>query len=275
VRPETLLVVADGPRHEHPGDADLCVATRAIIDRVDWNCTVLTNYASNNLGCKNRVSTGLSWVFDTVDEAIILEDDCVPDQSFFRFCEELLGKYRHDQRIAQVSGANFQFGRARSQYSYYFSRYNHVWGWASWRRAWKRYDVSMKLWPEIREGGWLCDWLGDMRAVRYWTRIFDKVHQGQIDTWDYQWTFACWTSGCLSILPAVNLVSNVGFNNEATHTRWQNEFANMLREVVRLPLRHPPHMIRDSIADSRTEKNMFSGRSILKRVAERLKRSLT
>lgn len=133
----------------------------------------------------------------------------------------------------------------------------------------------MKLWPEIRDVGYLYDWLGDKRVAEYWTSNFDKVYQGQIDTWDYQWTFACWTSGSLSVLPVVNLVSNVGFNHEATHTRWQNEFANMLKEGARFPLRHPPHMIRDSIADSVTEKLMFSGRSILKRVVGRLKQALS
>lgn len=130
-RPPKLLVVADGPRADHPDDVEKCAAVRAIIDGIDWDCKVLTNYSDINLGCKRRVSSGLDWVFDTVEEAIILEDDCLPHPAFFRFCEEMLNKYRDDKRIAMISGDNFQFGRKRTEYSYYFSRYPHIWGWAS------------------------------------------------------------------------------------------------------------------------------------------------
>ncbi|MFM7711944.1 MAG: glycosyltransferase family 2 protein, partial [Microcystis sp.] len=128
-KPPKLLVVADGPRADRADDIEKCKAARAIIEGVDWDCEVLTNYSDVNLGCKNRVSSGLNWVFDTVEEAIILEDDCVPDPTFFRFCEELLEYYRHDQRIMVISGNNFQFGKKRTGYSYYFSVYTHCWGW--------------------------------------------------------------------------------------------------------------------------------------------------
>src|SRR5665648_587346 len=138
-RPTKLLVIADGPRATHPDDAEKCAVVRAIIDGVDWDCEVLKNYSDVNLGCKRRVSSGLDWVFDTVEEAIILEDDCLPHPTFFRFCEEMLAKYRDDKRIAMISGDNFQFGKKRTEYSYYFSRYTHIWGWASWRRAWDNY----------------------------------------------------------------------------------------------------------------------------------------
>ena len=127
-RPPKLLVIADGPRADHPADVEKCAAVRAIIDGVDWDCEVLKNYSDVNLGCKRRVSSGLDWVFDTVEEAIILEDDCLPHPTFFRFCEEMLEKYRDDKRIAMISGDNLQFGRKRTGYSYYFSRYPHIWG---------------------------------------------------------------------------------------------------------------------------------------------------
>ncbi|MFM6897507.1 MAG: glycosyltransferase family 2 protein, partial [Microcystis panniformis] len=130
----------------------------------------MTNYSDINLGCKGRVSSGLNWVFDTVEQAIILEDDCLPHPSFFRFCQELLDYYRDDKRIMAISGDNFQFGRKRTEYSYYFSCYNHIWGWASWRRAWQYYDVKMKLWQEIRDGNWLESILGKTQAVKYWTK---------------------------------------------------------------------------------------------------------
>ena len=229
-RPPKLLVIADGPRANHPDDAEKCAAVRAIVDNVDWDCEVLTNYSNVNLGCKRRVSSGLDWVFDIVEEAIILEDDCLPHPTFFQFCEELLEKYRDDERIAMISGNNFLVGKKRTEYSYYFSRYTHIWGWASWRRAWDNYDVDMKLWPEIRDGGWLDDLLDNKKGVWYWNYIFQNVYKGKIDSWDYQWTFSCWIQSAMTIIPTVNLVSNIGFGSGAVHTKEENKFSNMLNK---------------------------------------------
>nr|MBA3765731.1 glycosyltransferase family 2 protein [Acidobacteriota bacterium] len=150
-RPSKLLVIADGPRADHPDDAEKCLAARAAIDRVNWDCEVLTNYSEVNLGCGARPSSGLDWVFENVAEAIILEDDCLPHPTFFPFCAELLERHRDDERVMMISGDNFQFGRKRTQYSYYFSRYTHTWGWATWRRAWRYFDREIKLWPALRE----------------------------------------------------------------------------------------------------------------------------
>lgn len=257
-RPTKLLVVADGPRPDRPGEEEQCEAARAIIDGVDWPCEVLRNFAPANLGCRKRVSSGLDWVFANVEEAIVLEDDCLPDPSFFRFCEEVLARYRHDERVAMISGDNFQFGQRRSPYSYYFSRYTHIWGWASWRRAWSHYDVDIKFWPEIRDGGWLRDWLGDWPAVDRWTRIFDGVYRGEIETWDYQLTLANWAQGAMSVIPNVNLVSNIGFHAGATHTKEASRFSDMKRESIPFPLSHPPHRIRDARADAFTERTVYS-----------------
>ncbi len=260
-KPKKLLVVADGPRADRPGEAEKCSAARAIIDRVDWPCEVLKNYSDVNLGCKLRVSSGLNWVFETVEESIILEDDCLPHPTFFRFCEELLGKYRSDERISLISGVNYQFGRKRTNDSYYFSRYNHIWGWASWRRAWKNYDVTMKLWPEVRDGNWLYDKFGSKKLARYWTALFDKAYQGQVNTWDFQWTFSCWVHNTLSILPNVNLISNIGFGGEATHTKNGNlQISNMKAEPMLFPLRHPSCMIRDARADDLTHSLVYDYR---------------
>jgi hypothetical protein len=149
-----------------------------------------------------------------------------------------------------ISGDNFQFGRRRTPYSYYFTRYVHVWGWASWRRAWAYYDVEMKLWPELRETNWLADLLGDEKAAQYWRQIFETVSAGGIDTWDYQWSFSCWSQNGLSVLPEVNLVSNIGFGDEATHTKASNsQMENLARAEMAFPLRHPPFLVRNSEAD--------------------------
>ncbi len=133
------------------------------------------------------MSSAIDWFFSQVEEGIILEDDCVPDQSFFLFCQELLERYRDDKRIMMISGDNFEFGQKRMEYSYYFSRYFHIWGWATWKRAWKYYDVDMKAWPEIREKGYLNDLLYEKKIVKYWESIFNQVYEGLINTWDYQW----------------------------------------------------------------------------------------
>jgi hypothetical protein len=257
-QPSTLLVVADGPRPERPDEAENCAKVRSVIEQVDWDCHVLTNFSETNLGCKKRISSGLDWVFNTVEEAIILEDDCLPHPTFFRFCQELLNHYRDDTRIMAISGDNFQFGRRRTQDSYYFSRYNHCWGWASWRRAWQYYDVEMKLWPIVKQGNWLKDILQNETSAKNWTEPFQQVYENLIDTWDYQLTFACWVQSGLSILPNFNLVSNIGFGREATHTtNNQSQFSNIPVEAMEFPLIHPKFVIRDYLADRKTEETLF------------------
>src|SRR5262249_51687034 len=161
-----------------------CAAAREEIDRVDWECEVRRHYAESNLGIKRRVVSGLEWVFSQTDEAIILEDDCVPDPSFFRFCDEMLARFRYDARVLSVSGDTVQFGQTRAMASYYFSRYPHLWGWATWRRAWRLYDPDLVDWPRLRDSGWLEALLGDRRAVEYWSYLFDRAQHAE-DIWDY------------------------------------------------------------------------------------------
>ncbi len=258
-KPPKLLVIADGPRPDKPGEAEKCAATRAIADRVDWDCQVLKNYSEINLGCRQRVSSGLDWVFNNVEEAIVIEDDCVPHPTFFRFCEELLAKYRHDPRIMAISGDNFQFGRNTTENSYYFSRYFHCWGWATWRRAWQHYDRDLKQWPQVRQTDLLRNILPNLQAVRYWSNIFQQVYEG-FNSWDYPWIFTCWNHDGLCINPHKNLVSNIGFGSEASHTKDINSlFSNMTVEEISFPLKHPPVVTRHALADDFTEKIMFSG----------------
>lgn len=256
-KPSKLLVIADGPRVGRTGDNERCQATRNVIDGVDWPCEVLKNYSDANLGCAKRVSSGLNWVFDTVEEAIILEDDCIPDLTFFRFCQELLSYYRNDERIMVIAGNNFQFGRKRTNDSYYFSRYNHCWGWATWKRAWKYFDYDMTLWPYIRDNGWLSDILLDPASVENWMRTFQSTYEEKINSWAIRWTFACWVQSGLSILPNVNLVSNIGFGNEATHTVGSSPFEKMPVGPIDFPLQHPKFVVRDLKSDTFTQNNNF------------------
>lgn len=258
-RPSRLFVAADGPRAGVPIDTELCVRTRQIIQSVDWDCEVNTLYRENNLGCRQSVSAAIDWFFEHVESGIILEDDCLPHPTFFRFCAELLERYRDDERVMAISGDNFRPRHKRKRYSYYFSRYNHIWGWASWRRSWRYYDVTMQHWPELRDSGGLQDVLRSRRAAEYWTRMFQAVYEGKTDTWDYQWTFACWIQRGLTALPYDNLISNIGFNTVATHTTGDSKVASLEATSVEFPLQHPPSVSRDTSMDIYTENNYYSG----------------
>lgn len=255
-QPYKLLVVADGARS--PEEAEKCEQTRAVIQQVDWECEILTNFSEVNLGCKRRVSSGLNWVFSEVEEAIILEDDCLPNPSFFNFCQTLLEKYRHDERIMMISGDNFQNGRNATQYSYYYSKYAHIWGWATWKRSWQYYDVNLSTWKESKASGLIRSICGDPYEQKYWTDIFDRVFNGEIDTWDYQWLYTCWSQHGLSILPSVNLISNIGFRADATHVVAQSPLANLSTTEIK-EINHPPIMVRNWDADEYTFHDHYDG----------------
>ena len=272
-KPPKLLVVADGPRHHRVGEAERCRQTRAIIEQVDWPCEVLTNFADTNMGCKMRVSSGIDWIFEMVEEAIILEDDCLPEPTFFRFCQEMLSRYRHDERVSMVSGGNLQFGRQRGSASYYFSRYTHIWGWASWRRAWKHYDRDLTLWPKYRDEGWLETTFSSKGEQAYWRNSFEAVHNGSLDTWDCSWTFTCLLKGMLQVAPNVNLISNIGFGPEATHTQVVGIHANMATEPMIFPLIHPDAVLQDRNGDQFIADDQIAP-SFAKRQWRRIKRHL-
>lgn len=265
-KPTKLFVIGDGPRTERFGEQEKVAAVREIIKRVDWDCEVITNFSSINLGCKKRVSSGINWLFEQVDEAIILEDDCLPDSTFFRFCQELLEYYRHDQRIGMISGDNFQYDNKRNNHSYYFSKYTHIWGWATWADRWtKTYDVNINNWPGIQTDNSLVDIVGNENEATYWKNIFEAVYNGDIDTWDYQWVLANMSEGRLNIMPAVNMISNIGFNEDATHTTGSSDLANMHRNSIHFPLDHPSGIFRNINADQFTYINFFKI-SLLKRL---------
>ena len=240
-RPRTLFVAADGPREGHSDDERLVLQTRAVLERVDWPCEVLTDYADHNLGCGRRIASGLDWVFDSVPEAIILEDDCLPHPSFFPYCEELLEHYRDNDRVHMVGGTNvLGWG---GPYSYHFSRCYHIWGWATWRRAWQHYDYEMRDWLRLRPTSWLDTHLGNRRAAEICSFLFEETYQGRINQWDFQWVFSGWLRDALAILPTVNLVTNIGFGESATHDNDPDHpFADRPAQEMIFPLRHPPEI---------------------------------
>jgi hypothetical protein len=239
-RPLTLLVVSNLPPAGNASHLAQCQAARAIVDTVDWPCQVYRQYADTYMSCKARISSGLDWVFDRVESAIILEDDCVPHPTFFGYCQELLQRYADDARVMAITGDSFGLPQRQRQYSYSFSRYTHFWGWATWRRAWQHYDVAMQLWPEFRQAGWLNEVVGD-RAAPWWDKTLQDTYCDRKDTWDYQWLFSSWVRGAHCIVPHVNLVSNLGFDAAAAHNRDPfDRRANLPVAPIELPLLHPP-----------------------------------
>jgi hypothetical protein len=257
-RPPRLYIAADGPRLDRLGEAAKVEAVRHyVVSHVDWDCVVKTRFQSTNLGCRLAVSGAIDWFFEHELEGIILEDDCLPDASFFPYTQELLGRYRDDQRIMGISGIHLHGDEHQPPHSYFFSHYNHVWGWASWRRAWQHYDREMDHWPALSQTEWLLT-VGDgnRQFQRHWQRIFAQTADGTIDTWDYQWTFSAWSQGGLSILPARNLIRNIGFGAGATHaTHGGDGLSDLPLESLDFPLVHPAVVMRDYAADRWTYEN--------------------
>ncbi len=267
-KPRILFVVADGPRTEQ--EARLCADTRAVIQNIDWDCKVITNYSDTNLGLKQRVPSGLDWVFEQVEEAIILEDDCVPDPTFFPFCSELLEKYANNPQVMMISGQSFSHDP--TPYSYYFSRFPFIWGWATWRRAWRNYDGTMSKWGELRDTDWLHTILEDDAIAQHWQSLLDMMVTNDIDAWGYRWIFSCWLHDGLTVLPSKNLVSNIGFGRDAIHTKdSHSKLANITTAEMSFPLQHPP-VVHDIAADQDTfqQLRILEQRSLSSRVYAKL-----
>ena len=239
-RPSKLFLICDGPRPESPFECD---AVRALLESVDWSCEVTRNFASENMGCRRRMISGISWVFSQVPEAIILEDDCLPSPSFFRFASEILSRYHGDPRVMMVAGGNGAFQSTEHEYSYTFARSVGIWGWATWARAWQSYDEYISEWPYLRETPWLWELLNDKRQVEFWRDMFDRVYAGE-GTWDWQWVFSIWSKNGLSVIPSRNLVNNIGFapgsSSRATEEiEWIRETVAIPLCEIEFPLTHP------------------------------------
>lgn len=268
-RPRTLLIAADGPRT--PGEAALCDLTRAVVASPGWPCDVLTNFATKNLGCGVRVAGAIDWAFDMTERLIVLEDDCVPSLSYFRFCEALLERYADDERIMHISGDNYQQGRSRSNYSYYFSKITHAHGWATWKRAWRHFDWGMRTWPEVRRQGLIGAFCDDPLEIPFWTGIFDHVHAGADDIWDYRWNYACWTQGGLAALPERNLVENIGTGPDATHTTAKAPYLHVPAAEMGA-IEHPPYIVRHREADLFTFDQNFGGAALRAAADQKVRR---
>jgi hypothetical protein len=269
-RPPQLFVVADGPRLDRPGEAEKCAEVRRVIEEgVDWPCELIRDYSEVNLGCGKRVASGITNAFKRVEEAIILEDDCLPDPTFFPFCTELLERYRDEHRVGLISGSHHQAEFSYGTDDYYFCRYGNIWGWATWKRSWRYFDYSMSNWSLwIRDGR--MNQLFPVSEVReYWTKIWNDTAAGKYDTWDYQWTFCYMSTGMLGILPRTALIENIGFGPDATHT-FQEEEASAMVGSMTFPLRHPSRVKPDFDAEVRASRRFFSAPSTMERVRKKL-----
>ena len=273
-RPSTLFIIADGPREGNPEDVERCREVREIVEKIDWPCKVYRNYSETNLGCKRRFSTGLDWVFTQVAHAIILEDDCVASADFFSFCETLLKHYENNEAVWAVTGNSYQPQHRRGDGSYYFSKYPDCWGWATWQRAWQHYQEDL---PFLEE------WNGSPRwrecfpvhaEQRFWDRVFRLCQQGKIDTWDFPWVACVLYGGGLVATPNANLVRNIGFDAEGTHTKGQD--AEGVYEITPFgSMVHPSGIMADVEADEYYFQRFFADQSSLwQRLLRRLKREI-
>jgi hypothetical protein len=269
--PELLLVIADGPADET--DREACQQTRELITESQYPFEVRSNFASTNLGLRERFDTGLEWVFNQTDEAIILEDDTLPQPSFFRFCEEMLEHYRGDNRVWDIGGSNHLGKWNRDEYDYHFSYYGGIWGWATWRESWEEYDANMELWDLMAVRDRIRDVIADDTQYEYVKKLYDETRNGGIETWDYQWGFARHRNNGLSVVPSVNLVENIGFDETATHTA-NEEHGLSVKETGKLsfPLNHPPFIAPDREYDRQFHE--LRKRSLPRRALDAIKRRL-
>ena len=248
-QPAKLYIAADGPRADREGEAERCIQTRQLFENIDWDCEIHTLFREHNLGCKEAISSAVTWFFEQEEEGIILEDDCLPSPSFFKYCDTLLKKYRFDTRIRHITGANHHFGRTWGTSNIYFAHQTHVWGWASWRRVWQDYDKDLNQFEESEVEEQFNKIFDDRFVIEAWMDIFKRVKAGAIDTWDYQLALLNFFNNGLSVNPNVNLITNIGFREDATHTvDLRSPYANLPFEDIG-EITYPKYMLPDKAAD--------------------------
>lgn len=244
-QPEKLYFAVDGARKGKKEEEDV-IRVRDIIKQVNWACDVHTLFRENNVGCGKGPSEAISWAFENEDRLIVLEDDCVPSMSFFRFCDEMLEMYKDDERVNIISGRSHQ---SKSKYfdnqDYIFTHYAHTWGWATWKRVWNKFDLYMKDFPEwIARGGALNvlatkeQGIRSNKAIR---KIYDNIEKEVTHSWDSQWSYTRMKTGGLGIVPCKNLIQNIG--DFGTHSQGHNKVNDMMAEEMPEVLRHPPFVV--------------------------------
>jgi hypothetical protein len=256
-RPQQLYIAADGPRDNRPDDVHLCEASRAVIEQVDWDCEVKTLFRHDNLGCGKAVSEAISWFFDNEEAGVILEDDCLPHESFFDFCGDLLERYKDNEQVMHIGGTCFQDKSYRNKNSYYFSNYIHIWGWATWKRAWLKYTYNITAHTNPGFTEILKTKFPDPQEFNFWKKSFDDMAAHAIDTWDIQWSYSVYKNNGIGITPTANLISNIGFGADATHTLVADAKITALPLGSISEIRHPTNISVTKWADRNTFKKLF------------------
>lgn len=246
-QPSRLYIAADAPRPGYATDKEKSEQARAVVQEVDWPCEVKTLFQVKHLGCSLGPRTAFDWFFSNEEEGIILEDDCVPNESFFLFCKQMLEKYRHNDKVISINGCNLGF-ELNNGNSYTFSRFMNMWGWATWRRSAQKIDYALKDWETVKNPSWkLYTWLRqglldtDIHWYQYWRDKFDRtMAEEKITWWDWQWIYHQVKCKQYSVVPARNLVMNIGFHENATHTKQpDNPAAALPTYRLEFPLIHP------------------------------------
>ena len=241
----------DGPRPDRPGDRERCARVRAVIDTISWASECHVKAEETNLGCGPAVASAISWALREVPEIIVIEDDCLPHPSFLSFCDELLERYRHDERVMHIAGTNWGADDGRyAGYSYAFSSFAPIWGWATWRRAWDLYDYDLESWPRVKRSGLAAGMAVSPRFRRLLERDWELVRAGR-GTWDHQWQYAVLRHHGLSVSPATNMLINIGQRADATQQQGRDRILSSSNlDEMEFPLRHPPEVARNASVES-------------------------
>lgn len=257
-KPGLLLIISDGPK-SMSDDHVAVEEVRRLCKSVNWSCEVRYQLRKTNFGCRDSITQGLSWIFTQVDEAIILEDDCLPDTSFFPFCATLLDKYRADHRIFTIGGFRAEDIEQTNGCSYYYSKYPCTWGWATWRRAYQDFDPNLTLWSEDKKIAWLTKYLTNPVYAHYWAYMLTRARNGSND-WDYAWAYHCWLNNAVSIRSNVNLIQNTGFGTTATHTKdTKHPFGKKSSATCTFPISHPSEIKTIPRLEDLLEDLLYSG----------------
>lgn len=261
IKPKKIFISADGPKNASL-DIKRNKEVKNILKKINWTKDIQLNYLKKNYGCKESVSKAIGWFFSKVKMGIILEDDCIPNKDFFLFTKEILVKYKNNNKIFMVSGNNFLKKKIKINDSYYFSKYNHCWGWASWARAWKNYDKNLTSWNNFKKSKLWKNKFNNEYEKTYWEKIFDLCYKKKINSWAYPWLYSIWKKNGLCIIPKVNLVKNIGFNLNASNTFSHQEF-NYETNSIGNKISHPKIIKINNFADNFVLNNFFCPKNFI------------
>ena len=258
IKPKKLFLIMDGPRASEHEDKINCLLVKNIVTNISWNCIVYKNFSKKNLGLKKRIVSGLNWVFSKTKSAIILEDDCLPNRDFFSFCQKLLIYYEKNNTVRFITGNNFQKSKVNKKTSYYFSKYSHIWGWATWKNTWELYCDDNRVWKKYLNSKEFCKTCPNYLERRYWKSMFNKVKSGKLKSWSIYLLFSIWKNGGLTATPTVNLVRNLGFNERGTNTKITTIKYNTNNLTLSKKLIHPKKIFQNFLADDYVFENIYN-----------------